>query len=638
MVLGYNLRCPDRPEPTRHSMIQRLILATGLLLATLPLCAAIDAPAPDHCQPGPLFDRLATGLAERQADQRLETLTGFIGQAIDAQSLDHVFPVVKDLLTDPLSLPEHLERIDNADSPLHALMDHWQFNDPVETTDPWQIKPLTVAADQTTLEAIVERMDRISQHLDLALEKIDPKLRSRLRQALPNVLDRTSSGSDLEEVSEGRALVEAIGKADLGQLRVIAALLAGLADPALADRLRNEFRDHSPIAPPDWLADQVSGNILHAERHDLGAIIVGGPGNNRYTGPAALIIDLGGDNMYALPPGDPVRVIIDLEGNDQYLGLADGQTGGAVFGVSLLVDHGGDDLYTGGRVSQGAAVLGVGMLIDHGGNDRFIAQELAQGAGLGGLGVLLNLGGDNEYLASKFAQGYGGALGAGLLHDQAGNDRYLSGLKHPSSYGEPGHFQSFSQGVGMGFRDSLAGGLGWLVDESGDDHYQGGHFSQGIGYYLGLGLLLDHQGNDVYRGGRYSQGAAAHLGAGVLIDLAGDDDYAGQVSASQGAAWDLALGMLIDCAGNDRHRANEFALGAAAQNAIGIFVGPEGDNRYRSGRDSFGHSGPVDFHDDGEKAGNIGLFWGSNRPEDDSDSISPAGLIIGGYSHDKESP
>ena len=607
-------------------------------MATLPLCAATDAPASDPCHPGGLFEQLTIELAERQVDHQVDQLTGFIDEAIDAQSVDRVFPIVTDLLTDPMSLPEHLERIAAAESPLHALMDHWQFDRPTEATAPWQIKPLTVAPGQTTLDAILERMNKIGQHLDLALEGVDPALQSRVRDLLPTLLDRTSSGSDLDEFHDGEALLDAIEKTDLEQFGVIAALLPGLADPALADRLRHEFRDHPLSAPPDWLADHVSGDILHAERHDLGAIIIGGPGNNRYTGPAALIIDLGGDNVYALPPGDPVRVMIDLEGNDQYLGLADGQTGGAVFGVSLLVDHGGDDLYIGGRVSQGAAVLGVGMLIDHGGNDRFIAQELAQGAGLGGLGVLLNLGGDNEYLASKFAQGYGGALGAGLLHDQAGNDRYLSGLKHPSSYGEPGHFQSFSQGVGMGFRDSLAGGLGWLVDEAGDDHYQGGHFSQGIGYYLGLGLLLDHQGNDVYRGGRYSQGAAAHLGAGVLIDLAGDDDYAGQVSASQGAAWDLALGMLIDCAGNDRHRANEFALGAAAQNTIGIFVGPEGDNQYRSGRDSFGHSGPVDYHDDGKKAGNIGFFWGSDRPEDDSDSKSPAGLIIGGYSHDKESP
>jgi hypothetical protein len=620
------------PKPTRP-MFLRLIL-----LATLPLFATTNAPASDTCQPGPMFDRLAVQLAEREVDQRMEKLTAFIGQAVDAQPVDDLFPVVRQLLTDPLSLPEHLERIARAESPLHALMDHWQFGESVETTTPWQVKPLTIAPGQTTLEAILERMDRIGQHLDLALEGVEPALRFQVRQALPTILDRTSSGSELNESPGGQALADAIDKADLEQFRVIAALLAGLADPALADLLRHEFRDHPPAVPPDWLADHVSGDIVYAERHDLGAIIVGGPGNNRYSGPAALIIDLGGDNVYALPPGDPIRVIIDLEGNDQYFGFADGQTGGAVFGVSLLVDHGGDDLYTGGRVSQGSAVLGVGMLVDHGGNDRFIAQELAQGAALGGVGILLSRGGDNEYLAGKFAQGYGGALGAGLLHDKAGNDRYLSGLKHPSSYGEPGHFQSFSQGVGMGFRGSLAGGLGWLIDEAGDDHYQGGHFSQGIGYYLGMGLLLDSQGDDRYRGGRYSQGAAAHLGTGILIDLAGDDDYAGQVSASQGAAWDLALGMLIDCAGNDNHRANEFALGAAAQNAIGIFVGPEGDNQYQSGRDSFGHSGPADYHDSGKKAGNLGIFWGPDRPDDQSDSETPAGLMIGDHNCGQESP
>jgi hypothetical protein len=623
-------------ESTRLNMLHRLPIATGLLLATLPLSTTADSRSHERCEPDRALEQLAVTLTERQVDEQMKAVTDLIGQAVDSRPVDQVFPVVRQLLTDPLGLPVHLERINSAESPLHALMDHWQSEKPAAEIKPWQIQPLTIASDQTTLEAILERMEMIKHHLDLALENIDPEARHELRQALPALLDRTSSGSDLKETPEGKALTKAIEQAELEYFREIAGLMAGLTDPALADLLRRDFQDHPSSAPPEWLADQVSGEILHAERHGLGVVIVGAGDNNRYSGPAALIIDLGGDNVYALPPVESVQVIIDLDGNDQYLGLADGQLGGAVFGASLLVDHGGDDVYIGGRVSQGAAALGVGMLVDHGGNDRFIAQELAQGAGLGGLGVLISADGDNEYTATKFAQGYGGALGAGLLHDRSGNDRYRAGFKHPSSYGEPGHFQSFSQGVGMGFRGSLAGGLGWLIDEAGDDDYQGGHFSQGTGYYLGWGLLLDQQGDDLYRGGRYSQGSAAHLGAGILIDLAGDDDYAGQVSASQGAAWDLALGMLIDCGGNDRHRADEFALGAAAQNAIGMLVNPEGQNQYRSDRDSFGHSGPTDFHEAGKTVGNFAIFWGSDTSDTASGAETSPSLIIS--NDDQDSP
>lgn len=610
-------------------MLQRVVRAAGLLLVAISLNLAAKADLAE-CELNPLFKQLSSSLAEKNADRELDKLTKLLDQAIRAQDMPRVLPVVSDLLKDPASLPTLIQSLESAESPFHALMDEWRFDRRDNNQEAWQIEPLSVSADQTTLAAILERMGKIQQHLDLALKNIEPAVQKRIRQGLSEILDRSSSGSDLSESEAGRVLAAAIERVNMEHFRTVAALLAGLADPALAEMLRDDFLGQPAIDTPAWLAETFSGKLLHAQNHALGPVIVGGSSNNRYSGPAALIIDLGGDNIYALPPGGPVRVIIDLDGDDQYIGLADGQLAGAVFGASLIVDHGGDDSYQGGRVSQGAGVLGVGMLVDHGGNDRFFAQELAQGAGLGGLGVVLSQGGNNQYTATKFAQGFGGALGAGLLYNQTGNNHYLAGFKHPSGYGEPGHFQSFSQGVGMGFRGNLAGGLGWLIDRDGDDNYRGGHFSQGIGYYLGLGLLLDQQGNDRYFGGRYSQGAAAHLGVGVLVDMAGNDDYTGRLSASQGAAWDLALGVFIDCAGNDRHQADEFALGAAAQHAIGIFVSPAGNNQYRSQRDAYGHSGPTDYHETDIDVDNLAIFWGHEGVDKahEPDATTASRLII----------
>ena len=238
---------------------------------------------------------------------------------------------------------------------------------------------------------------------------------------------------------------------------------------------------------------------------------------------------------------------------------------------SLIADHAGNDTYAGGRITQGAAVAGIGLLYDHAGDDRYHAAELAQGASLAGIGALLDAAGDDMYTASKFAQGYGGALGIGALVDESGNDTYLAGNKHASSYSVPGNYQAFSQGVGMGFRNDIAGGIGVLRDRGGDDQYTAGNYSQGAGYYLGAGILLDEDGNDTYAGGRYTQGAAAHLGIGLLRDEAGDDRYTASTSASQGGAWDQAIAALLDCAGDDDYTANEFGLGAAAQNAIAFF-------------------------------------------------------------------
>ena len=436
----------------------------------------------------------------------------------------------------------------------------------------------------------------------------------RLRGLLPDLLDRTATGSDLEQLEHGPILAEVQSAIDQPALENATALLAGLAQPELAATLADHYRD-APIRPaPDWLDAHVSGPLLHAELTEWGAVIIGGPGNNVYTGPAALIIDTGGDDVYALPAADRVRIIIELEGDDNYVGRAEGLLAGSVLGASLIADYAGNDTYTGGRITQGAAVAGIGLLYDHAGDDRYHAAVVAQGASLAGIGALFDAAGDDIYTAAKFAQGYGGALGIGVLVDERGNDIYLAGNKHASSYGVAGNYQAFSQGVGMGFRNDIAGGVGVLRDRGGDDQYTAGNFSQGTGYYLGAGILLDAHGNDAYAGSRYTQGAAAHLGIGLLRDEAGDDRYSASTSASQGGAWDQAIAVLLDCAGDDEYSANEFGLGAAAQNAIAFFIDIAGENEFTARRNARGHEGPNDYHENGDWIGNLALFISDKRP------------------------
>jgi len=462
------------------------------------------------------------------------------------------------------------------------------------------------------LDSVIARLGQIHEQLDVALAEVTDQHAIRLGGLLPEMLERTSTGSDLEELEHGPVLVEIQSSIDQSALKHAAALLAGLAQDKVATALAEHFGDTSTRSVPNWLEAQVTGPVIFAERTELGIVIIGGPGSNIYTGPAALIIDTGGDDVYALPGGDRVRVIIDLAGDDSYSGQSEGALGASVLGAGLIADHAGNDIYAGGRITQGASVAGIGMLHDRAGNDRYFAAELAQGASLAGIGALVDSAGDDIYTAAKFAQGYGGALGVGSLIDEAGNDAYLAGHRHPSSYGVPGNFQAFSQGVGMGFRNDVAGGIGLLRDDGGHDRYIAGNFSQGTGYYLGAGLLLDGQGDDTYAGGRFTQGAAAHLGAGLLRDAAGNDVYSGSTSASQAGAWDMAIAALVDCAGDDAYSANEFGLGSAAQNAIALFVDAAGKNRYEAGRHSKGHSGPTDDHADVNRVGNLAVFISGN--------------------------
>ena len=567
------------------------ISSTQRLGASLFAIALVGSVPPAKAETGNTCIHAASGLqrhlASNEASQRLHLLREGI---IEAATHSGHTPreLVDELLANPTALADPAT---------------------VRRSLPPDATPLEIPPHaEAPLPTIISRLNRIHEQLDIALAGITDEQADRLHALLPDLLDRTSSGSDLEELEHGPILAKVQAAIDQPALEAATALLAGLAQPELAATLADHYRD-APIRPaPTWMDAHVSGSIIHAEQTAHGAIFVGGPGNNVYSGPAAVIIDIGGEDIYALPAGNRVRIIIDLEGNDSYTGYGDATLAGSVLGASLIADHDGNDTYAGGRISQGAAVAGIGMLHDLAGNDRYHAAELAQGAALAGIGALVDAAGDDLYTAAKFAQGFGGALGVGVLVDESGNDIYLAGNKHASSYGVVGNYQAFSQGVGMGFRNDIAGGVGMLLDRGGNDRYTAGNYSQGTGYYLGAGTLIDEKGDDAYAGGRYTQGAAAHLGIGLLRDEAGNDSYSGSTSASQGAAWDLAIAAFVDCAGDDDYTAHEFALGAAAQNAIAFFVDIEGENRFAAARDAQGHSGPVDYHDGGKRIGNLAVF------------------------------
>ncbi|MGB2980625.1 MAG: hypothetical protein WBC77_05210, partial [Candidatus Zixiibacteriota bacterium] len=87
---------------------------------------------------------------------------------------------------------------------------------------------------------------------------------------------------------------------------------------------------------------------------DRGLIVVGTSGRDdyEYSEPPLLIIDGGGDDTYRFsgyPEKYPLSAIIDLSGNDNYVSSDTTQPGigGALMGMSVLVDKAGDDYYEG---------------------------------------------------------------------------------------------------------------------------------------------------------------------------------------------------------------------------------------------------------------------------------------------------
>ena len=432
-------------------------------------------------------------------------------------------------------------------------------------------------------------------------------------------------------------------RGDLAARFDAARTLTRLTDPAALQRIRSHSLDVLGGQVDGSLPPAFRGDFLLARHTEWGWILVGGKGANHYGGDAALIVDLGGDDTYVNNCGAPtfvsaysiydtehgerrgsrrqiapVGLIIDYGGDDRYIGNGVGAVGAAVGGIGLLVDLAGDDLYQGTELTQGAAFCGIGMLWDRRGRDVYAAQAGAQGAAFFGAGLLVDRGGEDFYSATLYSQAFGGTRGFGMLYDNSGDDRYVADRKVPSGYGTEGIFSGWSQGAACGFRGYSSGGIGLLVDAGGNDDYQAGNFSQGMGYFFGMGALVDFEGDDVYRGTRFTQGASAHQAIGVLVDLGGDDEYYGQIAANQGGAWDVGVAILEDSGvGNDSyHTLGGLAQGSAAMNGLGILLDRGGRDRYEAGSSAQGDGGSTSYWG-GRGALNLGILIDEGGEEDE---------------------
>jgi len=386
-------------------------------------------------------------------------------------------------------------------------------------------------------------------------------------------------------------------------------ILAQLTTTRWLEELAEAFPDS---VPPAQIPSGISGEIRLVQNTPEGLIVIGGPGPNSYEleEPVALILDLGGDDSYrgVIGASHNIRygnaLVIDLAGNDHYAGAPLGLATGRL-GVGLLFDRSGDDSYQLSPGSGGAGFGGLGILVDAQGNDQYHGNRLTQGAAIGGLGLLIDTAGNDHYTSHGFALGFGGPLGLGAVIDVEGNDQYQCGEAIPSAYNthevpeaKPGdpefQYDCFGLGTGAGsrvltthpqwFTQSLAGGIGLLVDLKGRDRYHSANFSQGMGYFFGAGVLLDLDGEDDYQAARYGHGASAHYGIALFIDRQGDDQYGSTGPYyNGGVAWDHGVSLTIDAGiGHDVYMFDRTTgLGKADYTGWAVFVDEGGRDAYR---------------------------------------------------------
>ena len=331
----------------------------------------------------------------------------------------------------------------------------------------------------------------------------------------------------------------------------------------------------------------------------LGAIEILGTGRDRVEGdPALLIVDLGGDDTYLGRQATPVHprmttsTIIDLGGNDRYdSGDTAGSMGCGLFGLGAIVDMAGDDSYACKESGIGCGWYGTGLVQDEAGNDTYVVKTMwGDGAAHVGVGLVTDLAGNDRHECGQQAQAMGSTLGAGILLDLAGNDSYVARDDGNVEAIYLNQSVAMAQGCGFGRRadigdgHSLAGGFGVLVDAAGDDRYHAQVWAQGAAYWWSVGILEDRAGNDTYENGKYSSGAGAHFGIGCHVDLAGDDIYnVGSTTAVdqyQGHARDGSIGIFIDGDGDDHYLLRSHCAGAGDLCGIGFFWDRRGDDVY----------------------------------------------------------
>jgi len=357
------------------------------------------------------------------------------------------------------------------------------------------------------------------------------------------------------------------------------------------------------------------GELLRDSVHTVtlqtpfGRIALGGNGNDIYSGDYALILDVGGNDVYHAQSttkddalARPVRCIIDLGGDDLYA-AGSYAIGSGIGGIGIVIDKSGDDTYSAGDFSLACGLFGVGIVHDLSGNDMYTSGLNSQGCGIFGMGVLMDDAGQDMYRAHAQAQGFGATRGYGVLSDLDGNDQYIASSPYTDVLRYESHYTTFTQGAGLGYRPIASGGFGFLFDLRGNDVYATDIYGQGTGYWFAFGALCDDDGEDRYQAYQYAQGAGVHFASGVLRDLRGDDVYVSH-GVSQGCGHDIAFGSLIDEAGNDNYVAESLSLGAGNANAVSVFVDQQGSDSYVATN----ASNTMGFSDFRRSYGMIGVF------------------------------
>lgn len=571
----------------------RCIAIFPIIIALLVLFACSSALCEEKIN-APLIDRALSAAGMTRVD---------LGIRPDLFDNPHAITIFKRWMGEPLKAPGEAQGMADSLLTLASRPPEWLgrlagFGDvvssvPITVLDSGEeIPPALPEPLKKAVKILLDAMYTANKEIGAVKEAVSPEALKLLeRYFYPDAaIKGRKITEDPDRIKPLRLAVKATGKVDLTKI-----LGAGVMVLKAVEEAKEILAE-----PGEWKKTFRTSSF----QTGLGRVVIGGAGPDVHQGPAALIIDIGGNDIYqgevASGKDGKTAIVLDLEGNDVYIG-GDFTQGAGFWGIGLLVDCAGDDLYQAKEMSQGAGFFGTGLLIDLKGSDTYLGGAYTQAASSFGWGGLIDLEGDDTYQCRQFGQAFAGVRGGSSLCDVRGNDRYLSGIASPDPR-EPDMDQSFSQGFASGMRNVAAGGFALLADSEGNDLYQCQYFGQGAAYWMGVGILYDRAGKDVYSARRYAQGAGIHYAFGMLVDAAGDDHTASW-GVSQGCGHDYGTGVLVNGSGNDTYASSWLSMGASKTNGIGVFVDNLGDDGY----ETLSGMAVADFEKD-RRAGGIGLF------------------------------
>ncbi len=353
----------------------------------------------------------------------------------------------------------------------------------------------------------------------------------------------------------------------------------------------NPEEDFSALKADTKPHEGIIGECLYYAETEFGVLVIGGAGDNVYSGDFAAIIDLGGNDVYHGRYGGAIgelsnayALVVDYAGDDFYdASMKDMAQGAGFLGVGILIDKAGNDNYRAGGYAQGAGLFGVGIHQDLGGADDRRGTYFLQGAAQCGVGILIDKGdaaSDDRYLSASWAQGFAGTFGYGLLFDNGGDDNYRAGGVYYHVPLLPKDYHSFSAGFGMGWRPRAGGGIGVLYDKGdGTDFYDQEVMSIGSSYWYSIGICIDGGGNDQYSLAQYGMGSGIHLSLGAFYDVSGDDQYHSRNGVVGATPHDFSVGIMVDGEGDDFYTVSD-GWGGSLTNSYGLFIDRMGNDTY----------------------------------------------------------